>query len=382
MSDIDDGGSSTCAVRDIEENREIESSSVEVDKYFCHICFEERRLSDIETFQLQRCGHPFCQPCLTSYIAHKVAHGEVYPTCFIDVKGEGTPQSRSQDSSGEKICDCAIEDHEIEHLLANDPETSFKYQRFKMCKENSNLRFCSKCECPTVGDAESPLITCPICSHQYCFAHGDAHNATVTCMDHELALAEESHQTRDLLDKTTKPCPNCGSLIEKAGGCNQMKCTTCKIYFCWLCGKKVDDSTFPAHFEWWNVAGCPNRQMEDEPDQEEYRRLCVRIISVLQILILGPPAFALTIVSSIACCCFIPMIDDSLIQIFSACMTVWGYVVMAILLMPFIVAFGVPLALIMGFFWAVSVAYNRANEYVMSLKPAVGCQHRPPTPMP
>jgi hypothetical protein len=34
-----------------------------------------------------------------------------------------------------------------------------------------------------------------------------------------------------------EPCPNgnCGFLIQKNGGCNHMKCESCKHEFCWLC---------------------------------------------------------------------------------------------------------------------------------------------------
>ena len=35
----------------------------------------------------------------------------------------------------------------------------------------------------------------------------------------------------------TRPCPNCGTLIEKRGGCNHMTCYKCKGHFCWLCDK-------------------------------------------------------------------------------------------------------------------------------------------------
>ena len=34
----------------------------------------------------------------------------------------------------------------------------------------------------------------------------------------------------------TKPCPYCGSPIEKNGGCSHMQCGSCRTHFCWLCG--------------------------------------------------------------------------------------------------------------------------------------------------
>ena len=32
-----------------------------------------------------------------------------------------------------------------------------------------------------------------------------------------------------------EPCPRCGVLIQKNGGCKHMQCGKCKHEFCWLC---------------------------------------------------------------------------------------------------------------------------------------------------
>ena len=34
---------------------------------------------------------------------------------------------------------------------------------------------------------------------------------------------------------TAKPCPNCGVMVQKNGGCQKMVCAKCNFVFCWIC---------------------------------------------------------------------------------------------------------------------------------------------------
>jgi len=34
---------------------------------------------------------------------------------------------------------------------------------------------------------------------------------------------------------TAEPCPNCGVMIHKNGGCKHMQCVKCRHEFCWFC---------------------------------------------------------------------------------------------------------------------------------------------------
>lgn len=53
----------------------------------------------------------------------------------------------------------------------------------------------------------------------------------------------ENLKNQALISAIAKPCPSCQNPVEKAGGCNQMKCPNCSQHFCWLCGKLVDGGT-------------------------------------------------------------------------------------------------------------------------------------------
>ena len=45
----------------------------------------------------------------------------------------------------------------------------------------------------------------------------------------------DDSETVNWITANTKPCPRCGKLVEKNGGCNLMTCR-CGQHFCWLCG--------------------------------------------------------------------------------------------------------------------------------------------------
>lgn len=52
---------------------------------------------------------------------------------------------------------------------------------------------------------------------------------------------EDNNENLTWLKANTKPCPGCGSFIEKNQGCNHIHCRNCGYDFCWLCKGKWKD---------------------------------------------------------------------------------------------------------------------------------------------
>lgn len=68
----------------------------------------------------------------------------------------------------------------------------------------------------------TPLpITCK-CGFKFCFDCGDKVHVPVPCKLLKLWRQSDNEETMDWLIKSTKPCPNCSTAIEKNGGCNHM----------------------------------------------------------------------------------------------------------------------------------------------------------------
>ena len=315
--------------------------------FFCHICFDHRRIVAHDTTVLP-CGHSYCTPCLFRYLSVRVTDGCVKPTCFypmsaaasddscpcparhfdetaaMDVTDDDdaaaaappdyceslSSRSDSSATADGALCGAEIGVDDIRRVLAADADLLAKYEFFVVTKGNPNVRECSRCQHLQVGSPDNPAMACEQCHLAYCFFHAGAHPLQ-TCEAYELAKAGETRQNRALLDSISKPCPGCQVYVEKSGGCNHMKCTNCSKAFCWLCGKEIDDSIFPAHFQWWNPGGCSNMQMNEAAEPSCCVVFCARLTAALQFIILGPVVAVSTVVSLLLCCCLVPSMLNS-----------------------------------------------------------------------
>lgn len=74
------------------------------------------------------------------------------------------------------------------------------------------------------------LWKCGICSQSFC------ENCNEEC-GHEHSCNPDTVKTMKLINRDTKPCPKCATMIHKIDGCAQMWCTTCQTAFDWTTGK-------------------------------------------------------------------------------------------------------------------------------------------------
>lgn len=182
----------------------------------------------------------------------------------------------------------------------------------------------------------SPIVACSTCNTEFCYFHSNAHTGD-TCLSYhnktlELDRANLAYANVNL---RSKPCPICGILVSKEGGCNQMKCGNCGTHFCWLCRTVIDDGAFPEHFRWWNLNGCPNLQLDESDEPMRCTVWGARILSVFQLVVLGIPALCMTFLTAIICPCLIRGIGHTNRERLVNCISFWGSVLSTLLLMPF-----------------------------------------------
>lgn len=89
-----------------------------------------------------------------------------------------------------------------------------------------------------------------------------------TCKECLVCILEDEHkcnsndlETAKLLAKDSKPCPNCGEIIFKIDGCDQIFCTQCHTAFNWRTGRRETGAIHnPHYFEWL-------RRTQQDPDR-------------------------------------------------------------------------------------------------------------------
>lgn len=115
-----------------------------------------------------------------------------------------------------------------------------------------------KCLTPNCKSFLDKNGNCVICNHKYCMdCLEDITNVTETTPH---VCNEETKNTVQMIQKESKPCPNCNELISKISGCDQMFCTLCGTAFSWTTG----------HIE-LGIIHNPhaNRFFENNPDVRE-----------------------------------------------------------------------------------------------------------------
>ncbi len=89
------------------------------------------------------------------------------------------------------------------------------------------------CDCgefkPIIESTNEGFVQCPKCSKILCIACGLSHLVGFCALLINEALS-------NLNTDEFKPCPYCGTVIQKSQGCLHMKCVNCHKFFCFSCG--------------------------------------------------------------------------------------------------------------------------------------------------
>lgn len=155
------------------------------------------------TLQCPACGHSACEDCTERWVDMQVPH------------------CASKLSFGFRCFnpDCTEAIAEAVVLLNSRSAMTLKRDLRRRARLQANRLYpsemqvnCPQAGCVGLGYRGFDTAMCFICEHQWSLVEGDA--------------------PPDGLPRCLKPCPSCGSLIEKNGGCDHMTCR-CEHEFYW-----------------------------------------------------------------------------------------------------------------------------------------------------
>ena len=104
---------------------------------------------------------------------------------------------------------------------------------------------------------------CGLCENWAC---PDCHEGKGKQKDAPHTCNPDSVATARLLEKDSRPCPKCASVIFKIDGCDQMWCTQCHTAFSWRKGTiETNGIHNPHYYEWMRARGTLPRAPGDVP---------------------------------------------------------------------------------------------------------------------
>lgn len=257
--------------------------------FCCGICFSEKLGSGCTLFK--ECQHVYCRDCIREFFQIQIRDGQVQ--CLTCPEPE---------------CTSVATPSQVKLLVGEDEFA--RYDRLLL--QNSldlmaDVVYCPRTSCcmAVMLEPNATMGQCPSCRYAFCTLckrayHGVSHCETTVQEFHKLqeeylsgseelkmfleqrfgkqviqrALDESS--SVKWLEENSKNCPRCGCHIQKIQGCNKITCSSCQLFFCWICQAALSRVNPYSHFSNPN-SNCYNllfqgfqEEEEEEEEQEEF----------------------------------------------------------------------------------------------------------------
>lgn len=204
----------------------------------CTICLEEEELTNFPTFS---CGHNgACNTCIEALVESALKNSI---SALHELK------------CPEKGCKKPILFEELQQILPFNIKSleainELLYDQYIGKQEDIIYCLNQECRCPYVTQKRACKVTCIKCTTTFCEYCVANHSDLIPCFIARL-LWGANKGWRDLgyliENRFIVSCPNCGTYIEKNGGCSHMQCK-CGHSFNWLnplsSHYTIDDSSF------------------------------------------------------------------------------------------------------------------------------------------
>ena len=195
----------------------------------CKICEEEiENEEEIKRNKCLNCKEIFCDYCYYNYLKETIKSGKTKincPNCNKNLKEGFIIQKLyeiQKDRNKESI-------KTINILKKNILR--------KEILQDKNSRFCPEINCESYAKRKNEYDNFVKCKkgHKFCFNCGKKWHENKKCNNEE-EISELFEKYKKIYH--LKECPNCKIMTLKNDGCNHIKCTYCRIDWCWICGKR------------------------------------------------------------------------------------------------------------------------------------------------
>lgn len=257
----------------------------------CSICCEKFSSKVRVKVECNYCDLECCRQCVQKYLTetttdpHCMQCKNAWNREFVDLACTKTFRNHQLKSHRENLLfereKCLLPDAQV--ILAHRKECEKKIteysdrikalsdEMYALHIEIDNVRRQSSREptekrkfvrkCP-VTDCRGFLSTqwkCEVCDNKICHECNEIKEDTHECKP-------ENIETMKLINKDTKPCPNCGTMIFKISGCSQMWCPDCHTAFDWNTLRIERGVIHNPHFyEFQRLGGVARRNPGDIP---------------------------------------------------------------------------------------------------------------------
>ena len=191
------------------------------EKVTCPICYDE-----VSHPEQLGCGHIYCSACLRHFLA-SAPETKTFPlVCLGD----------------ETACKMPISLPFIQRFMTPQAFQALVEAAFRsyLDQHSQELKYCTTPDCQQIyrHSPETHILQCPSCFSSICSACDDEAHEGLTCQERrdQKNSSEQDRLFNEWVDAHGKRCPECKSVIEKNGGCNNIACR-CGANFCWACGK-------------------------------------------------------------------------------------------------------------------------------------------------
>lgn len=220
----------------------------------CTVCFKQHCLTGADIM----CMNPDCRSLFKEDFIHKVLSASFLKGEYKKKRIENLMErEKSMMETTMPLVQATIRKNEAQNkkreiaeiyskLLKEQEEIIKESERIikgKKAETEDNKRRTYLKKCPTDGCLGflNAQYNCDICKKSTCSKCFETKEEGHECNPETLATAE-------MLKKDTKGCPQCGEMIHKSYGCDQMYCTSCHTVFSWNTGKITTGIVHNPHY--------------------------------------------------------------------------------------------------------------------------------------